>query len=66
MTAFAELDIPDADFSVAALHAALDAERTRRGLTWMDVACEVNRAAERDLPPRAISASTISGLAKKT
>jgi hypothetical protein len=74
-----DLRIPDADFDVTALHAAIDARRTELGLTWTAVARKVNRSDERnerseckrdsarpsinDIRP--ISASTISGLKNK-
>src|SRR5215510_6028325 len=59
-----DLKIPDADFEVAALHAAIDTRRIERGMSWKAVAQEVNRADERfDIHP--ISASTISGLKNK-
>src|SRR5262249_39951202 len=58
---WASLKIPDADFDIVALHTALDAKRTERGMSWKDVADEVNRAGERyDVHP--ISPSTISGI----
>lgn len=61
---WAELDIPTADFDVAALAAALEARKAERGLSWKAVAAEVNRS---HLPRaiRPISASTIAGLAGK-
>jgi hypothetical protein len=59
-----ELKIPDADFDVASLHAAIDRRRIERDLSWTAVAYEVNRADERrGVHP--ISPSTISGLKNK-
>src|SRR5215510_2069170 len=59
-----DLKIPNTDFNVVALHAALDAQRTERGISWKQVAHEVNRADEHyDIHP--ISPSTISGLKNK-
>src|SRR5215510_5525934 len=59
-----DLKIPNTDFNVVALHAALDAQRTERGMSWRAVALEVNRADERfGIHP--ISPSTISGLKNK-
>jgi hypothetical protein len=61
---WADLKIPDADFDIAALHAALDALRSERGMSWKAVADEVNRAGETsDVHP--ISPSTISGMKSK-
>lgn len=61
---WSELDIPDADFDVNALHSALDAHSNERGMSWKAVAREMNRADERySIHP--ISASTISGLKNK-
>jgi hypothetical protein len=61
---WAELKIPDADFDVIALHAAIDARRIERRMSWKAVAREVNRSDERyDFHP--ISPSTISGLKNK-
>lgn len=58
---WSDLEIPDADFDIDALHSALDARRTERGMSWKVVAREINRADERySIHP--ISASTISGL----
>src|SRR6266536_2875681 len=39
---WADLKIPDADFDIAALHSAMDARRTGRGMSWKAVAREVN------------------------
>src|SRR5215468_1970845 len=61
---WAELKIPDTDFDVIALHAAIDSRRIERGMNWKAVAREVNRSDERyDVHP--ISPSTISGLKNK-
>jgi hypothetical protein len=62
--AWIDLEIPDADFDVAALHSALDSRRSERGITWQAVAREVNRDGERD-DVHPISPSTISGLKNK-
>ena len=61
---WADLEIPDADFDVAALHAALDRLRNERRMSWKAVAREVNRADER-CGVHPMSPSTISGLKKK-
>jgi hypothetical protein len=62
--AWAELEIPDADFDLVALHTAINARRTDLGMRWTAVAREVNRVNERhDVHP--IAASTISGLKNK-
>lgn len=64
MIPFHELDIPDAEFDVAALQDALDAERQARGLSWQKLADQLNRIHERyDRHP--ISASTLSTLKDK-
>ena len=64
MASWADLQIPDADFDLAALHAAIDAQRTARKLSWKAVALEVSRARERyNLHP--VSPSTINGLRNK-
>src|SRR5262245_56925149 len=61
---WAELKIPDTDFDVIALHAAIDSQRIERGMSWKAVAREVNRSDERyDVHP--ISPSTITGLKNK-
>jgi len=61
---WADLDIPDADFDVAALQDTLDAERQARGLSWQKLADQLNRVHERyDRHP--ISPSTISTLKDK-
>jgi len=49
------------DFSIDALYAALDAERRARGLSWAQLAGEINRPVGRPRP-RAIAASTLSGM----
>jgi hypothetical protein len=61
---WSDLELPDTDFDVAALHAAIEERRTARSMTWTAVAREVNRSDERyDVRP--ISPSTISGLKNK-
>ena len=63
---WADLIIPESDFDVGALHAALDSRRGELGMTWAAVARAVNRADKRQRPGgHAISASTISGLKNK-
>ena len=52
-----------AAFDVKALHAALDAQRQARGLSWSQVAREVSTF--RETQARAVSASTITGLASR-
>src|SRR5215475_2221646 len=61
---WAELQIPDTDFDIAALHSAIDEQRTRRKLSWKAVAIEVNHTGER-FAIHPISPSTISGLKNK-
>jgi hypothetical protein len=62
--AWADLTIPDTDFDIAALHAALDTMRSERGMSWKAVAAAVNRSDDRnDIHP--ISPSTITGLKNK-
>jgi hypothetical protein len=61
---WADLKIPDTDFDVGALHAAMDERRTALSMTWTAVAREVNRSDER-YDGRPISPSTISGLENK-
>lgn len=46
------------DFDVAGLYAALDARRSLRGLSWQQVADEINSFFEK-VPARPISRSTI-------
>jgi hypothetical protein len=61
---WSDLEIPDADFDINALHSALDARRIERDMSWKAVAREINRTDERSgIHP--ISASTISGLKNK-
>lgn len=45
------------DFSLAALYAALDAQRQARGLTWAEATRQISRLSE-----RTIASSTITGL----
>ena len=61
---WAELEIPDTDFDIAALHSVLDARRTERGMSWKAVAREINRAEERN-SVHPISPATIIGLKDK-
>ena len=49
------------EFSLAALHAALDAERRARGITWQDAMREINGRSE-PAPLRSISRSTVMNL----
>ena len=54
-----DLTVPEDDFDIAALHAALDTRRTDRGISWAAVAREVNRADQRfSIHP--VGASTIT------
>jgi len=63
-TPWADLEIPDADFDIAALHSAIDQRRRERQMSWTAVAREVSRSGERgDVHP--VSPSTISGLKNK-
>lgn len=48
---WAELQIPDTDFDIAALHSAIDEQRTRRKLSWKAVAIEVNHTGTLCHPP---------------
>ena len=59
-----DLEIPDADFDIAALSAALESRRLERGLSWTALAREIGRTHGRD-GPHPISPSTLSGLRKK-
>lgn len=52
------------DFSIEALFAALDAARQSRGISWQQVAREVNAQLER-VPARPLSTSTIVGMRKR-
>lgn len=49
------------DFDIAALHEALDQQRTARGLTWAAATREIN-ALFKDVDARPISPSTITGM----
>jgi hypothetical protein len=49
------------DFSVAALYAALDAQRDARGMSWQQVAREISARFDRG-PAKPVSASTLRGL----
>jgi hypothetical protein len=51
----------DADFDIAALYAALDAERDARGMSWAEVTRAVNALFARATVSQ-ISASTITGI----
>jgi hypothetical protein len=53
-----------ADFDVAALHAALDAQRLERGLTWAAATREVNRAGEW-VARRPVASSTLTGMVSR-
>ncbi len=48
------------DFDIAALYAALDAQRRARGLSWQEAARQVSRQFDRTAPR--VSASTLTGL----
>jgi hypothetical protein len=50
-----------ADFDIAALYAALDAERASRGMSWAEVARSINALIARATTSK-ISASTITGI----
>ena len=54
------------DFSLPALYAALDAQRQTRGLSWAQVAREINRQPEGRSGRRGVSPSTVSGMRTKT
>ena len=49
------------DFSVADLHAALDAQRDARGMNWQQVAREISARFDK-AQAKAISASTLRAL----
>jgi hypothetical protein len=51
------------DFDLKALHAALDAQRRARGLTWAQATREIGTVGA--LPRRPIATSTITGLTTK-
>jgi hypothetical protein len=53
------------DFSIAALHGALDAQRKARGLSWEGLTREIN-AQFADSRARPLSSSTVSGLRTKS
>ena len=53
------------DFSLAALYAALDAQRQARGLSWSQATREINRQSER-ISVHPISPSTVTGTRTKT
>ena len=52
------------DFSLEALHAAVDAQRRARGLTWAGAVREIGRASER--AGRRLSLSTVKGVGTRT
>ncbi len=52
------------DFSVADLHAALDAQRDARGMNWQQVAREISARFDK-APAKAISASTLRALCER-
>ncbi len=54
-----------ADFSIAALHSALDAQRVARGLSWQQVTREINAQFEHSRAKK-LSSSTIRGLRTKS
>lgn len=53
------------DFDLRALYEALDGQRKARGLSWAQVAREINRPNERERYGR-LSVSTITGLCTRT
>jgi hypothetical protein len=60
-TPWTDLEIPEADCDIAALHSAIDERRRERQMSWKAVAREIGRSRERrDVHP--ISPSTMSGL----
>jgi uncharacterized protein YfiM (DUF2279 family) len=56
--------MPPGDFSIAALYAALDAQRVARGLSWQQVAREVSGRFDQS-PATPVSPSTLRGLCTK-
>src|SRR5215468_9954344 len=44
MPPWTDLQIPDSDFDIGALHSAIDEQRTKRKMSWKSVAREVNRS----------------------
>jgi hypothetical protein len=52
-------------FDMKLLHATLDAERCRRGLSWIELAAEINRPFL-GTPSIPINVSTIKGMAAKS
>jgi hypothetical protein len=52
------------DFDIAALYAALDAQRGQRGMTWSAVAREISGGFAQT-PAKPISASTLTGIATR-
>ena len=47
MPPWTDLQIPDIDSDIGALHSAIDEQRTKRKMSWKSVAQEVSRAGER-------------------
>ena len=56
---------PSTDFDLAALYAALDAQRQMRRLTWQQAMDEINRLTDRMSAGHPIARSTVSGLRMK-
>jgi len=56
---------PAPGFDLGALHAALEAQRTSRGMSWQQVARAISATFART-PARPISASTLSGLRNRS
>lgn len=52
---------PSTDFDIAALYSALDAERRERGLSWQQVAREINALFERT-SAQPLGVSTLTGI----
>jgi hypothetical protein len=55
---------PSADFSLADVYAAIDAQRQARGFTWQQAVLEINMVFGR-ISSRPISRSTVTGLRTK-
>ena len=55
-----------ADFDLGALHNALDAKRTAEDLSWAGVARAINSRFDAMPATRAVSASTISGVGRRS
>ena len=58
------VDAAAPDFSVADLHAALDAQRDARGMNWQQVAREISARFDK-APAKPISASTLRALCER-